>query len=208
MNEECTCDVSAEILTLEIKPRNAHDGECRSFMLNAKLCINVQASCNNDIAVIYDAYSKKYNVNLSCCDTTFEKVINNISELFVCKKNIEFSDGDIHNIIDLWCISALGGYRIEENNVIISGSVTVCLIAENSDGVINYFERPIDFEYRFDGEVLPQDVRIEPTLNALNSSYSVIGDNSLEVKIELSVTAAIFEIKTLNIEFFFAQKNL
>lgn len=199
INDECKCDVSVDISSLEIKPRSAHDGLIHSFMLCAKLSINVKAFCNNDIAVIYDAYSKKYNTEISNCDTTFEKVINDIQELFVCKKNLEFSDGDVHNIIDLWCLTFSKGCRTEENNIIISGTVNVCLIAENIDGVINYFERPIDFEYRFLTGELPQNVKIEPNINTINSSYVSSGDNSLEIKIELSISASVIEIKTINI---------
>ncbi len=199
ISEDCACDVTAEIASLEIKPRNSYDGEARSFILNAKLFLKANAVCNNSIPVIFDAYSAKLNISAKSDDVNIEHDLNSVSELFTCKKRLEFSDGDIGNVIDLWCNSLIQGYRIENNTVFISGTVNVCLLAENVSGTINYFERPIDFEYRFDSGDLPENIRLMPESCVQNSSYSIANENCLDVKIELNIGARIFEIKKINL---------
>ncbi len=199
INENCECDVCAEIAAFEIKPRNAYDGEARSFILTAKLMLCAKATCNDKICVIRDAYSSKFDTTATDCDVTIESIYNKFSELFVCKKTLEFSDGDIEKIIDHWCLTSVAGYKVEQNFVIISGTVNICILAENVSGTVNYFERPIDFEYRFDAGKLPQNIRLEPSVAVANSSFAPAGQNALEIKIELSLTASIYKVKQMKL---------
>ncbi len=199
ITEECECDINLDVAFLELKPRSTYDGENRSFMLNAKVCIGVRAVCNNDVAVIYDAYSPKYNLSVQNTDVAFEKIIDSVSENYICKKKIEFSDGDIANIIDLWCSCVLQGYRIDDNCLIINGTVNVSMLSENEDKITNYFERPIDFEYRYSAQNLPEEVRCEPSVSVVGLSYTITGDNTVEVRVELSINASVCEIKRINI---------
>lgn len=199
VSEECECDVNLDVAFLELKPRSTYDGEIRSFMLNSKICIGVRAVCNNDVAVIYDAYSPKFNLSIKNTDAAFEKIVDSVAENYICKKKIEFSDGDIANIIDLWCNCVLQGYRIDNNCLIINGTVNVSMLSENEDKITNYFERPIDFEYRYSAQDMPHDVRCEPSVSVVNTSYTITGDNTVEVRVELSVNAAVYEIKRINI---------
>lgn len=199
VTEDCECEIIPSVAFLEVKPRSAYDGGSRSFILNAKICLCASAVCNNDVSVIYDAYSPKYNLNLKNTNTQFQKVVDKITDNYMCRKKLEFSDGDIKNVIDMWCTCASKGYRLEENNVIISGTVTVSMFAENSSDEINYFERPIDFEYKTALNSMPENLRCEPTITCGSVSYTLAGDDCIEVSVSLSVSAAISEVKQISV---------
>jgi len=207
INENCSCSVSAEIMSLDIKPKSNYDGEIRCLALCAKLCLTAEASCNNNIAVIFDAYSSKYDTVSETNDTVFEKHINSLSEVFACKKNIEFSEGDVANIIDIWGSAILQGYRTEGNSIVLNGCITVCSICENSEGEINYFERPIDFEYKTDCENNLENMRFEPLIDVVGIKHTASVGGSIEIVAELSLIVKIFEIKKINILTAFSAKN-
>lgn len=199
VTEDCECDISMDIASFELKPCSAYDGDVRAFSLDAKICITACAVCNNNVAVIYDAYSPKVNLNLKNENTVFEKMIDKISENFTCKKKLEFSDGDISNIIDMWSNCALQGYRCEDNDIIFTGTVTVCMFAKNQENDINYFERPIDFECRCAVKDMPQNIKCQPQILCKGSSYTLVGNNSIDVQVVLDVSASLYEIKQINI---------
>lgn len=199
VTEECECDIKAAMSHLELKPRNTYDGEARSFILSAKVCLCASAVCNNDVAVIYDAYSSKYNLNLKNTNTTFQKVVAKISDNYTCKKQLEFSDGDISSILDIWCSCDFKGSRCEENNILISGTVIVSMFAKNKDDDINYFEKPVDFEYKCQMEHIPENFRIEPILSCGAINYSVSDNDCVDVSVLLSVSAVVYEVKQINV---------
>lgn len=199
VTEACECEITANMSYLELKPRNTYDGEARSFILGAKVCLCASAVCNNDVAVIYDAYSSKYNLNIKNTNTMFEKATEKISDNYVCKKKLEFSDGDISSIVDIWCGCDFKGSRCEENNILISGTVTVCMFAKNKDDDINYFEKPIDFEYNYHMEKIPENFRCEPNLTCGAINYSLSDDDCVDVSVNLAVSATIYEVKQIGV---------
>ena len=192
INNNCGCHVSAEIASYDIKPRSNYEGEVRNISLCAKLLLTADAHCDNNITVVLDAYSPKIPAVTETCNTQFYEHKNTISEVFVCKKKLEFSDGELGNLIDAWCTSTLQGYRIEDNHLHISGTILVCGITV-CDGSAGYFERPIDFEYKSPLNDLPECVKIEPEITVLNSDFQIVGGSVLEVGVELSLSAEIYE---------------
>lgn len=201
ITEECICRISAELSQIQLKMRASADNEIRGFLLSARLSLTVNAFCNKKIPVVFDAYSKNAVTEAEYKSVTFENVADDLSELFVCKKNLDFSDGDVADVLDLLCQCSVRSTKTEGNSIIVSGAVTVSLLAKNSDGVINYFERPFDFEYRVAASQLPNTVRIESEVSVANTEYSVSGDNSIEIKTELSVAVHIFKLNTQSILF-------
>jgi hypothetical protein len=65
VTELCKCDVKAKIAFLEVRPANSYNGECRSFTFNAKVCLLCESYCVNEIAVIEDAFSTKYQTTVN-----------------------------------------------------------------------------------------------------------------------------------------------
>ena len=191
INENCECDIYFDLISASVKPRSSFDGDSKTFILNAKICVCVNTVCENAIPIVLDAYSSKVALevgydNILCC-----KTVDKISEKYSCKKQLEFSDGDIHNIIDLWCNTAVCGHRFEDDNLVISGTATVCIISENLEKSINYFERPVDFECRCQTAVSADTAVCEPRIFVNDCSFEMNGENSLNVSVELNISANV-----------------
>lgn len=194
VNESCECDVSIDVTSLDIKPRTGMSGEARSFSMCAKLCICVSAYCNAEVPVIYDAFSTKYEADVQKSDIVFEKIVSPIHENYLCKKTLEFSEDAIGTVVDLWCDNQVGNVRTENKQLVINGTVQICILAFDTKNSPVYYERPVDYEYRYDLEKVPSVMRCEPQIVAVASSYTLISSERIEVRVELGITAAVFEI--------------
>ena len=195
ISEACECDSKVEVASLELKPRTGPDGETRTFILSSKLCISVSAFCNNDVPVVFDAFSTKYEADLAKNDVAFEKIICNIAESFQCKKTLEFSDGALGTVVDLWCETQTGATKIEDKRLCISGTVLVCLLMYDTDNHPAYQERPIDFTYQYDMQELPATMRCDPQIEAFAPSFTILSTTSMEVRVELKISAAVYDIR-------------
>lgn len=198
INEGCVCNVKLETVFADIKPRQTYDGEAKSFMLNAKICITVDAVCDNELPIICDAYSSKFDVDIKSENVSISNMLDSIDEKYSCKKNIAFSDGENARVIDTWATAAVLGYRADGKALIINGTVNAFIICESSDGVINLFEKPIDFEYRYELQKTAGQILCEPQVAVMNCQYSPAGENNIDLHIELGISASVYEINSVN----------
>ncbi len=197
ITQECTCESNAVIAHLEIKPRASASGECRSFILNAKLLITSQCYCNNDIDAILDAYSRKYEAEISKNEVCFNKICENINETFNCKKNLDFADGALSVIYDMWCETRVGGVRFDNNAVQISGTVIAYIIASDTEGTPAFYEKPIEFEYSHPINCTGKELRCSPEITVLTTNYTLTGSGKMELRVDLNICAAVYECSKL-----------
>lgn len=198
ITESCECETKSEVAFFEIKPRMSQNGENRSFSLTAKIMLTCEAYCGNEIAVILDAFSRKYEAEIIKNNVCFEKITHNINEVYNCKKNIKL-DTNISSVIDLWANVNSVNTKFEKEDIIISGTIVAGMIICNEEGNAVYFEKPIDFEYKYHlGRCLclPHS---EPQIEIKSCGYTISAADNIEIRIELSVNAAIYERQELSL---------
>jgi len=197
--EDCECDAELNMMYSILKPRTNLSGEAKSFSFECKLSIIALASCDNDIPIVYDAFCTKHDLNINTGLVRFKKLESTLNERFICKKMLEFSENTFGSIIDIWCENKAGQTKLEDGNLSLSGTAVVCLLLYDGDDQPQYFERSIDYEYnnnlkeKFDSSIV--DAEIIPTTCA----YTVISENKLEVRVELSLSAAIFKNQIISV---------
>ncbi len=193
VNDDCSCEAKAQVAYLEIKPRISATGEARSLTVNAKILICCECYCNNDICVVLDAYSRKYDADIIKNEVCFNKAIVNINENFNCKQNIEFSQGMLASVIDLWCESAVNRVSFENGNMIVTGTITAFIIASNSEGENSFYEKPFEFKYTYSGISSAENLKCEPQCSVLSSNYTITDSKNIELRVELAVNASVYE---------------
>lgn len=194
VDESCDCEAALEVVSLEVKPRTGMAGEARSVSLSAKVCISLQAFCNADLPVIYDAFSTRYETDVEKKEIAFEKMICAINESFLCKKTLEFSDGELGGVADVWCDSQITSVRHEGQVLLIGGTVLICILGYDGAGAPVYFERPVDYEYRHEMDETPTLMRCDPQIDAVAAACTLAAGSKAEAKVELHISAAVFQV--------------
>ena len=192
INEDCKCFSTAEIIFCELKPHSAEE-EIRSFNVSLKLCVRVKGYCDDEIPVLLDAYSTKQACSAVHNNFTFKKITENVNDRFVAKKTLEFTDGAIGSIIDVWCESKTNSSRFENGKLIISGVMQVNILAYDCDGVPSCYERPIEFEYAYRPEGELKNPQAEYCINVIHCSYTILGANTMSVALEILVCATVYD---------------
>lgn len=192
ITDECKCETKAEISFCEIKPKMSVSGENKGFTLNAKILLSSNSYCGNDIAVIIDAFSKKYTADIKKEKVCFEKIAINVNENYTCKKTVNL-ENNITSMVDLWCQVMPSTTKFENGDMTISSSVLACMIVLNEEGNAQYIEKPVEFEYKYKTDMDTSGFYCEPQIEILSSAYTIVSADSVEIVCELSINASVYE---------------
>ena len=192
ITDGCDCDSKVSIAQLEIKPRVSVTGECRTLMLTAKLLITSECCCNNDVAVVLDAYSRKFEASVDKNEICINKIYENINQNFNCKREFEFAEGTLCSVLDMWCEVASTNVKFEENSMRIYGNVIAYIIANDCDEIPLFYEKEIEYEFchpmNTEGEF-----KAAPQITVTGANYMLSSDCAMEIRVELNVFAAIYK---------------
>lgn len=193
MTDDCICESKVYIAHLEIKPRVSATGESRSFVLSAKLLITSECCCNNDVAVILDAYSRKYKADICKNELCFSNICENINDNFNCKKNFEFPEGAVCAVADIWCDVKTDVVRFVQNKIEICGMVTAYIIANDTEDIPAFYEKSIEFEYSHSIDSNYDNFKCVPEITVTGCNYTLGNSGNMELRVDLNVSAAVYE---------------
>lgn len=192
INDSCVCETKSDIAYFEVKPRVNSAGENKCLSLTAKILLSCEAYCPNDIAVILDAFSRKYQADIKKNNIIFDKITTNVSEVYHCKKSIELEE-NISSVIDLWTNIQSYNTKFENCNMVICGTLVAGMIVCNEQGVAVHCERAIDFQYKYPVNCELGIPHCDPQLEILSCGYTITSSNVMELSIELGINASIYE---------------
>lgn len=198
LHENCVCSAKTKVACIEIKPRTSATGETRSFMLSARLNFCATACCEDDLPVVLDAYSTKYNAEIKTEEIKLEKIQKTLNDTFICKKALD-NIGDISSVVDIWCETNVSEAAVNESKLKILGTMQICILAIGSNSIPVYIERPVEFEYKYVLEECMKPLGVKAEVITNNVSFNLQGAGCIEVSAELCVVADIFTKEKVNL---------
>lgn len=192
ITDTCTCETKSEVAFFEVKPRVNSNSECKMFSLTAKILLSCKATCNSDVPVVFDAFSRKFKSDISKSKICFEKVALNLNEPYLCKKNIQLEE-PIESVLDLWCNLNNISAEFSDDSMTVKGVLIGSIIASNENSDSFYTEKNVEFETKYSLQNKLNNAYCEPEISIISCSYTLISPDSIELRIELSVNATIYE---------------
>ena len=143
--------------------------------------------------VVTDAYSTAYELGTERKIIRLSRLADTFSDTALCRGALEMSGAGVSAVLDLWCGGIASSTAVRDGQLAVSGTVTVCMLLVDSAGELQYLERQADYEYlrRLENSDCP--ITCEPVVRAGAMDYVLSGDSKVEVRIELSITASVFE---------------
>ncbi len=198
VTEECDCETKTSLAFLDIKPKTNVSGECKSFSLSAKLLLCSEAFCQNDVPIINDAFSRKYEADFKKDKINFTKMCDNIKERFHFKQNISLNES-ITSVLDLWCDIQSQNIKFNDGKMQICGIMIVGIVNVAENGETCYVEKTVDFEYSYPFENACENLECQPEISIISCGYTINSPTSLEIRADIAVNAAILEKRGLEL---------
>ncbi len=193
-NENCKCSAEVEVVYFEVKPKTTPSGQVRLLAVSTKLMVTGECFCQDDVPVILDAYSVCGEMEAKYSEVEFEKISSNYNENLICSAQNEIVGGSIGSIVDVWCEVGNVNTHFSDDALNISGVVKAFMLLYDINGNAFFSEKPIDFNYSLGLQNLSDEVYTNPQIEVVNCTYTLMGENTVEIRVELKITGGIFEV--------------
>ncbi|MBP1559644.1 MAG: DUF3794 domain-containing protein [Oscillospiraceae bacterium] len=200
IDENHICNVDTEVISCDIEPRSDGDGNAKVAECTLVLLVNCSAYriATADLAV--DEYSTSYKTVSEKSDIKVELPPVQVNSSCVAKAALDYNDGSIDCIHDVWCDIKDFTVRndTENSQLSINGNALYSVMARNSEGMPVMLEKEEPFTAVIPSENLSEasyaDIKIVP----LSCSYNLASDNNVEAKAEMKITGELSNAVSIN----------
>lgn len=198
VSENCECETKSSLSFLDIKPKTNMSGDCKSFTLNAKLLLCSQAYCVDDINIIGDAFSRKFEADFIKEKVNFTRVCDNFKERLHFKDTVNLNE-EISSILDLWCDIVSKNVKFDEGKMTVFGSLIVSMVAVTESGEVSFFEKPTDYEFSYNLSSSEDYLKCRPEITVISCGYTINTPTSLEIRADLALNAFVLEERKIEL---------
>ncbi|MBQ7038829.1 MAG: DUF3794 domain-containing protein [Clostridia bacterium] len=178
LNEETLCECHAEIVSCDVRLSQNPNGESRLLSVSVKSILSLRCFVQEVCDLLTDAFHTVYPLTLTT-QRIMPSCITNLSrETVTVQQSLPLPDGAIVEIVDAWSEVV----TVSCQDGMLGGQLLVQLIGRDANGMVSYYERPLDVS------VPIADACDQTTVSAdvLDTEYTLAGDG-LELRIRLLV---------------------
>lgn len=193
ITEKSKCVVNLEVLSSEEQIEENSQENSGLVSEEIKAALAVMSYGEKNLEIVEDVYSTEHDLKYASENTEFCKFSNFIKDSFSVNSMIEFTEFKISRIIDIWgdTHSIKGTY--ENGKILFSGKINVCILAIDLDETPFYIERIVDIKYQKDLGFTSSEILVESEIYSSSIGYRITGSGSIEVKLDLNLSAYIYE---------------
>ena len=195
-----SCCARFDVMDCDLEIKQGDDGENRLLGCEITIDCKVSAYKEAEISHISDIYSTDYECSFNSVPVKLEHTPNYLMSQHNVKSVLDYNDGTISEVFDCKC--ELNGYNLrasEENGrIIVSGQVCIWLIGKNAAGNPIFIEKNEPFEFSTDIDSENGEYSADVSVSVSNVSYSISGDHTADVQIQLFAQGLVYRIKTIN----------
>ena len=198
VNEDTTCNADAKVISFETRLKTTNEGENCAVGFEAKVEIELSCSNKKELEVVCDAFSSVCSINTAIKNVGLIDSIENFKESFVCKKSYELPICG-NEVIDCSCELDSSFSAVDNEKLVVKGSVNIGTLYKTSDDSISFYNKPIDFEYVRDDCADSDEYMTRVKIKAVNFTLAGDGIINIEVEIEVSVIKmTVIQFKVLD----------
>ncbi len=187
LTEELVCDCRAQVTQCDMRPVQDPAGENRLLSVAVKLTVSLCCYGTRFCNIVTDAYHTAFPLRTETCRVEPCRVAFVRSDTATITLSQELPDGNIAEIVDLWCEPMPAECRGENGQTVMTGQMSVGMVTRDTDGVLAYYERTVDYE-----TALPDECeRVSAEIVPLETVYTQNG-----TRLEIRMQAAVHRVGT------------
>lgn len=193
VDERFDSAVETEVISCDLEPHTDIDGNNKIVECTLVLLITCQAHRIATIDLVMDEYSTSYKSNSTKSDVKLELPPQPVNMSHVVKGALEYNDGGLDCIYDVWCSvpSFTAKPDPENEQLVVNGVVSYTVMARNNDGTPVVLDKDEQFAVNIPWNGVNDSTIAELKIQPVSCSYNMASDNTVEAKAELRITGNV-----------------
>lgn len=195
VDENTIVDVDYDLVDYKIDAVEDADGELR--LIRAEIALNIYANgiCQKAIEVLSDAYSPKSKIVLERQQLNIDEMFSENRSQIVIRDTIDLNECNpsVVEIFNVLCKYNVSDRRIEDNKVVIEGSVenNILYLANNEEQPVFCFKKEIPFTHEIEMKGIKRSMLSDISLEVEHCNYSMITSDQVEIRNVLGVDTKV-----------------
>lgn len=191
VTEDTAVNVDFDLIDYKIEPLEDADGELKN--LRAEVGMNIYATglFQKDIEVLSDAYSPKSKIVFEKQMVSVDEIVAENRSQMVIKDTVDLEqcNPEVAEIFNVLCKYNVSESRIEDDKVIIEGSIenNILYLANNEDQPVFCHKKEIPFKHAVELKGIRGDMKPEVSVELDHCNYSMLSSNQVELRTALTV---------------------
>ena len=201
INESFDCIINADVISCDVTTVANNDGDAKTLQCELAINLSCTALKSSVVELVTDAYSTTHPCEFTTSPVRIEQFPSIIEAQHQVKSTVEYSDGEIDCIYDVWAnTSNINSFvNAEEQKITVSGMIKYSIMARNEKGMPIMLEKDEAFEYVSNFNGITDSSILEASVCILSCSYNLSTSNTVTVKADLKINGNLYSSSVMDI---------
>lgn len=192
LNEELVGDIQVNVKALDIILKGESDSFTSAFDLSLGLDASVTMWEEKELSLITDVYGVETPVTTRSTSCTMWSPVDKIYDTHLCSDSFKVPGDGVSCVVD--AIGEIAGLKhtVADGCLNIAGSVCVSFIIRDINASLACVNKAFDFSYKCSSNITAENIYCEPVIDIASIKCSVKNNDTVELRAELKISAAIY----------------
>ena len=192
MEERFTGNVTLNVTSVDIMLKNEQDGVCNSLDIGLSMDASASMWEEKELVVINDAYAVGSSIDLKKKSMLFFTPLDEIRDTYIFRDDFQVSGEGVSKVIGSTCEITNVITKKDNEKLVVSANLSLSVLIKDTAGSISNVNKILDIKYERKADYENDDIFCLPKLNIFSLDCAEKGNNSIDVRAEINVSASVF----------------
>lgn len=192
MEERFSGSVALNVTAVDVMLKNEQDGMGSAFDIGLSIDASASMWEEKELLVINDAYSVGSCIDLKKQSMLFFTPLDEIRDTYIFREDFQVSGEGVSRVMGSTCEMTNVIAKKESDKLLITANLALSVLIKDSSGSISNVNKILDFRYERKADYEENDIFCLPELNVFSLDCGEKGNNSIDVRAEIKVSAGVF----------------
>ncbi len=192
MEERFTGNVILNVTAVDVMLKNEQDGVGSSFDIGLSIDASASMWEEKELVVINDAYAVGSAIDLKKQSMVFFTPLDEIRDTYIFREDFQVSGEGVSKVMGSTCEVTNVVAKKEKEALIVSANLSLSVLIKDTSGSVSNINKILDVKYERKADYEDSDIFCLPKLNVFSLDCAEKGNNSIDVRAEINVSASVF----------------
>ncbi len=198
MEERFAGGVNLNVVAVDVMLKNEQEGAGSSFDIGISIDASACMWEEKELVVINDAYAVGSCIDLKKQSLVFFTPLDEFRDTYIFREDFQVSGEGVSRVMGSTCELTNVTAKKENDVLMLTANLSLSVLIKDASGSISNINKILDVKYESKADYEDVDIFCLPKLTVFSLDCSEKGNNSIDVRAEINVSASVFGKKLID----------